>query len=926
MLSTWMISLLFFAVGTVVLASGIFTLQSNHKAPANRAFFALTVAITIWSTGMALSTIAPDAATCEALRRFSALGWGTAYAILLHFILIITGKSFPNKKWYFYACLYLPALITVFAFVVPNGMNPFPYRLYHTEYGWINVAENNVWDWIFYAYYIGFIVLGLVIIYRWGKESSDKIIKKKSRLIFLAIIIALILGTLTDVVLSSLISELPQMAPVIMLIPILAIYHILQKDSFGITEGVDKKTSYMSIFTGVLIYLILTTLQFLILDGSLTQGLIALSAATIKGIIVQIQMFISLYLVLKENRPGYIVSVLMNAIGLLSTVLFLVRFHSTESLPGIISHAGVLVIITLIRIYKEKNAAYIKKINTQIVKEKFYSNVFRQAPVGIAIMNNQRHTRYKEFEDININPMYEQILGRTKEELQSITWSEITHPEDLTADQAYFEQFKKGNIDHYSLEKRYIKPDGSVVWVNMLIAPFSATGEKSDDHVCIITDITQRKEMEAALKYNSEHVLLTGLHNRSVLDKVLKRDALLPVTGKRGLVYINLSALHALGLRYGFHYSQTMLKKIADSLKAFCNDNYALFNTYQDRFVFYIKGYDNKNELTAFCKDVANTLNSHLYIHGITAGIGVIELDEPYMGDTDELLRMLLITSEIAAKNNIRDHNILFYGPDIEAQTIRENEISQELTEIVEGIKTERLYLEFQPIFDLKTNQVSGFEALARLKSEKYGLVPPQEFIAIAEKINIIVPLGEKIIFQALNFLKRLEVSGHEQITVTINISMIQLLNEGFVEKFTGRINEMHLNPENVGIELTESVFVVEIEEVNRVINSLRAAGVMILIDDFGTGYSSFARGNELNVDCIKIDKSFIDKLLIQKPEETITGDIISMAHKLGHCVVAEGVEQEEQLCYLRDHGCDRIQGSLNSKPLDEEAALAFLK
>ncbi len=151
MLSTFMVALLFIAVGTVVLTSGIFTLQSNYKAPANRAFFLITAAIAIWSSGMALSTVATDAATGETFRRIASIGWGTVYAILLHFIIIITGKSSSVRKWWFYICLYLPAFFSIFAFAVPNGRNPFPYDLQQTAYGWINVAQNNIWDWIFYA-------------------------------------------------------------------------------------------------------------------------------------------------------------------------------------------------------------------------------------------------------------------------------------------------------------------------------------------------------------------------------------------------------------------------------------------------------------------------------------------------------------------------------------------------------------------------------------------------------------------------------------------------------------------------------------------------------------------------------------------------------------------------------------------------------
>ena len=925
MLSTWMVSLLFFAVGTVVLASGIFALQSNHKIHANRAFFALAATITIWSSGMALSTVANDAATCEVFRRFSAIGWSTAYAILLHFILIITDKSPKYKKWWFYLCLYLPASVSLFAFAVPSGMNPSPYNLHFTEYGWINAAQNNFWDWFFYAYFIGYVFFGLLLLYRWGNQSSDNIIKKKSRIIIISIFSALILGTITDVVLSSLFSELPQMAPVIMLIPVLSTYHVLQKDSFGITEGMDKKTSYMSLFAYSFVYIILSALQVLLSNESVAIGSVIFDQSTIRGIIVQMQMFISIYLALKENRPGYIVSFIINAISLLSSIVFFIRNNSTESLPGILSYAGVLVIITLIKAYKEKNASYIKKINTQTVKEKFYSSIFQQAPVGIAIINDKNYTINEEFEDVNINPAYEQILDRTKEELQKITWPEITHPDDIEADLLYFEQFKQGKIDRYSIEKRYIKPDGSIVWVNMLIAPCSTSNKNPYDHICIITDITKRKIIEATLTYNSEHVLLTGLYNRSVLEKTLKNDASIPSMDKRALVCVNLSAMHVLSLRYGYHFNQNILKSIADALKVFCNDNYSLFNTYEYRFVFYVKGYEDEKELSAFCENVSETLSPYLYAHGIGVGIGILQIDKLEAGDTDALLKRLMNTSEVAAKNNRNSVSVLFHSTELDIQITRENEIGQEIREIVEGIQTDRLYLQYQPIFDIASNKLSGFEALARLNNDKYGMIPPLEFIPLAEKSNLIVPLGEKIILHAFHFLNRLKENGHGTIGVSINISTIQILANGFADRLKDMINDMHLNPENIGIELTESVFAVERSEIKTVIDALKAFGIKVLIDDFGTEYSSLSRIREFSIDCLKIDKSFIDKLLVLKPEEAITGDIISMAHKMGHCVVAEGVEYEKQLSYLREHGCDKIQGYLISKPLDEESALNYL-
>ena len=378
-------------------------------------FFELTAAITIWSAGLALSAISPDAATCEICRRLAAIGWSTTFAFLLHLLLLVTGKAPFYKNWRFNSFLYFPAFILLFAFVIPNEMNPSPYRLYQTGYGWSNAAENNVWDWIYYVYYIGYTLMGLKLLYRWGKESSDGIIKKKSRIMCLSITASLILGTITDVVLSSLNAGLPQMAPAILLIPVLAIYHILQRESFGITEGVDKKTSYFSIFACALAYVVLAAQLLVLLNNSAETGAFGLKESTLKGVIVQIQMFLSIYLVLKENRPGYMVSVVVNVASLLCATAFAVRHDSIDSVPGIISYLGVLVIITLIKAYKEKNAAYIKKINAQIVKEKFYSSVFNQVPIGIAVLSGKYHTRNVEGEDVKINPADERILGRTKE-------------------------------------------------------------------------------------------------------------------------------------------------------------------------------------------------------------------------------------------------------------------------------------------------------------------------------------------------------------------------------------------------------------------------------------------------------------------------------------------------------------------------------
>lgn len=256
---------------------------------------------------------------------------------------------------------------------------------------------------------------------------------------------------------------------------------------------------------------------------------------------------------------------------------------------------------------------------------------------------------------------------------------------------------------------------------------------------------------------------------------------------------------------------------------------------------------------------------------------------------------------------------------------MREEDIKQELALIEMDANDGGLFMQYQPILDLKSDQICGFEALARIESDKLGLISPLEFIPIAEKTKQIIPFGQKVIIQVFQFINKLKEKGYSDISVSINISAIQLMSKDFTKNLFDTMDKMYINPEDINLEITESMFTDNYQEINHILGELKNSGIHIAIDDFGTGYSSLAREQELNITCLKIDKYFIDKLVSLNEMEAITGDIISMAHKLGHYVIAEGVESEKQRQYLKNHGCDKIQGYLISKPLDEEVAIKTL-
>ncbi len=695
-----------------------------------------------------------------------------------------------------------------------------------------------------------------------------------------------------------------------------------------------------------------------------------------------------------------------------------------------------------------------KQNENQLLFEVF----FWQAPVGIAV--GQWRKPLKEVSEVllDINPMFEKITGWSKEQLKELGWEKITYPEDLQREEEYAKKLRSGEIPSYSMEKRYIKPDGSLVWVFIIVSPFNVMNKPSCTHVCLIQDISKRKEVEHALEeserskdmilanfpgmayrckldkkwtmqfisqgckdltgyapenllnnhdlsyndiivpkyrkelwdewqrvveqkrpfkgeyeiitsegkqkwvwemgqviadeqdsvvalegivldisdrkkieqeimYRNDHDDNTGLFNLTCLkNKLLRERSEASLDQTFALVSVDLSSVHSLSTIFGFEYTQNLIKEAVSRLQTHCHRGCQLFYAYEFRFIYYVKDYSSKEELESICQIISQTLESLLTIERIGWGIGVIELNAYRELDWEHTLRYLMGASEMALRNYNTTHtNYCFFNQYLESLIDREEKITEGLLDVISGKDLDLLFLHFQPIIDLATNKISSFEALARFHSPKTGNVSPLEFIPIAERTKLIIPLGKRIIELALQFLWELRHHGHDSISVSINVSVIQLLHKDFADYLVKTIEEMNIQPSDVILEVTESVFALEIQEVKKILKKLKHSGIKIALDDFGTGYSSLARVRELNVDFLKIDKLFIDKLLILDEEDTITADVISIAHKLDQIAIAEGVESEKQLHYLKKFGCNKIQGYITSKPLEPEAAIAFI-
>jgi EAL domain-containing protein (putative c-di-GMP-specific phosphodiesterase class I) len=266
----------------------------------------------------------------------------------------------------------------------------------------------------------------------------------------------------------------------------------------------------------------------------------------------------------------------------------------------------------------------------------------------------------------------------------------------------------------------------------------------------------------------------------------------------------------------------------------------------------------------------------HQYVN---AEVAIVEIQHDNVTVDKVLQDASLALNQIFKQGN---HSIRFYSEDMEHRVQRSEQIERALRAIIRGEVPEALYLEFQPKLDLKTNRINGFEALARLKLPDLGNVSPLEFIAIAEEKLLIYELGNEILDRACQFVAQLRESGFQNIGIAVNVSGVQLLRD----EFTGAIQERILKKENDGIslefEITESVLLDNFDLINDKLNEIRGMGILVSLDDFGTGFSSFSRLRELNIDAVKIDKYFVDKILRMKEDDLITADIISMSHKIG--------------------------------------------
>ncbi len=432
-----------------------------------------------------------------------------------------------------------------------------------------------------------------------------------------------------------------------------------------------------------------------------------------------------------------------------------------------------------------------------------------------------------------------------------------------------------------------------------------------------INEMEKRKSKE--LLHQAMHDNLTKLPNRMYLQKKIDSwiyDGAPPFS----VGYIDLDNFKNINDSVGHHYGDLILIEVAKRLRASMPKGTMVVRHGGDEFIMLCHEYDMER-LSQNARMLIEAISQPYEIEGMEFTIGVSIGISRYPLDGTKLFE-LLSAADIAMYHAKRSKNsFAFFTSELKALRNRYSLIEQELRNAIEK---EELTLVYQPQMQSK-GSLHGVEALVRWKNEKLGVISPAEFIKIAEESGLMPKIGSFIISQAIKEIGTLQKEQGCKFTLSLNISIRQFNEKWFTENFMNKVERGLLEPSNIVVEITESLFIEELEFIQESLQKLKRKGFKISLDDFGTGYSSLGMLKKLPIDELKIDKSFVDTLLVDKESEAMVKAIITLGKTLGFSILAEGVEEEEQFIRLSELDCDLFQGYYFCRPLNIEDLKEFI-
>ena len=542
-----------------------------------------------------------------------------------------------------------------------------------------------------------------------------------------------------------------------------------------------------------------------------------------------------------------------------------------------------------------------------------FRHAFDDAPIGIGLVALDGRI-------LRANRAMGVLFGRTQEDLIGRSVSHLTHPADLAASDDHRERLNRGEIGSYRMEKRYVRPDGSIVWAALSVSLVRDTSGQPLYQIGQLEDITDRKALADQLAHDAAHDAMTGLLNRASFTQRVTAALETRTDRKIAVLFIDLDHFKVINDSLGHVLGDELVEMVAGRLRDTLRPDSVVARFGGDEFVVLCDDLADEEAamtvarrlLVAIAEPVALSTQEVF----VTASIGIA------MASADATSDTMLRDADAAmyqAKNTGRARAVMFerHLQDTVAAALRTG------TDLHRALERDELVVHYQPITNLRNGRVVGFEALLRWNHPERGLVPPAEFIPLAEETGLIVPLGVWMLETALRQLGHWQavrdangVTGN--LAMNVNVSPRQLADPVLPRTLARVLHETGVDPNSVCLELTENALMQE-ESSADALDSLRRLGVHISIDDFGTGYSSLAYLKRFPVTALKIDRTFVDGLGTDIEDTSIVEAIVTLSHALGLIAVAEGLETPTQLEKLRAIGCDYAQGFLLGRPMPAE-------
>ncbi|WP_052452293.1 sensor domain-containing phosphodiesterase [Noviherbaspirillum autotrophicum] len=523
------------------------------------------------------------------------------------------------------------------------------------------------------------------------------------------------------------------------------------------------------------------------------------------------------------------------------------------------------------------------------------------------------------------NPAFENITGYSVTEAVGCNCRFLQGNDRAQAGVARLRNAIRQREESSVLLRNYRK-DGRLFWNDVHIAPVRGPDGEVTHFVGVLNDISDIKHYEAELERQANFDTLTELVNRNVL-KDRMRQAIATAQRERTFVtvgFIDLDNFKFINDSLGHNIGDELLKRVADRLVRCLRGQDTIARYGGDEFAFVLVGQKDEKSVAALMERVLKTIDRPFNVDGhkffISCSIGVSFYPRDGL-DPDTLMKNA-DAAMYRAKEKGRN-NFQFYTPAMNKRVTERLSLEAKLRQALER---EEFALYYQPKVELASGHIVGVEALLRWHCPSGATIGPATFIPLAEETGLIVPIGEWVLGSACAHIKALQEIGLPPLRVAVNISARQLDSGPLIDVIRGALMKAGLEATFLELELTESLVMTNPEEVIKLLHDLREMGLWLAIDDFGTGYSSLSYLQRLPVDRLKIDQSFVRDIGADPNDAIIARAVISLGHSLGMSVIAEGVSSSEQLSFLRQNGCDEMQGYLFSRPLPFEELTMLLR